>query len=188
MDPLALFRLLRQNFIFCRASGRHAVSEARGSCRTTEDLQAAEEVAAEQAPDEAAPAAEAPEEAPALAEEAADAAAEVAATEPAEPELEVFYTFTWGRQRPSNQGQRGNRREARGGGEGKPQGRKGGGKPRRDRDGGKPPRGKGGPRDRDQQKGAKTYSSRPPRQEKKIDPDNPFAAALMGLRDDKSDS
>ena len=148
----------------------------------------AEEVAAEQAPDEAAPAAEAPEEAPALAEEAADAAAEVAATEPAEPELEVFYTFTWGRQRPSNQGQRGNRREARGGGEGKPQGRKGGGKPRRDRDGGKPPRGKGGPRDRDQQKGAKTYSSRPPRQEKKIDPDNPFAAALMGLRDDKSDS
>ena len=71
----------------------------------------------------------------------------------------------------------------------RPQGRKGGGKPRREGGGagsGGKPRGKGGPRD--QQKGAKTYSSRPPRQEKKIDPDNPFAAALMGLRDDKSDS
>ena len=31
--------------------------------------------------------------------------------------------------------------------------------------------------------GAKTYQARPPKKEKKIDPDNPFAAALMGLKD-----
>ncbi len=31
--------------------------------------------------------------------------------------------------------------------------------------------------------GPKTYVARPPRSEKPIDPDNPFAAALMGLRD-----
>jgi ATP-dependent RNA helicase SUPV3L1/SUV3 len=37
----------------------------------------------------------------------------------------------------------------------------------------------GGPR---QDKGAKTYSSRPAKKEKQIDPDNPFAAALMGLK------
>ena len=141
----------------------------------------------------------APEGEPMLAEEAADAAAETAAlSEPAEAETEVFFTFTWGRQRPSNQGHRG-RRDARGGGgegqgqgQGRPQGKKGGGgKPRGDRGdrdgrGGKPQGKKGGGRDRDQQKGAKTYTARPPRHEKKIDPDNPFAAALMGLRDDKS--
>ena len=65
-----------------------------------------------------------------------------------------------------------------------------------DRDGGKP-QGKGrrgdrgdkgrgpkgakgkGPR---QDKGAKTYQSRPEKKDR-IDPDNPFAAALMGLKD-----
>ena len=77
------------------------------------------------------------------------------------PEIEVFYTFTWvGR--------------ARGGG--RPQGeRKGkpGGKPR-----GKP---KGKPR-RDQ--GPKTFSAKPEKKDK-IDPNNPFAAALMGLKDQK---
>ena len=31
-------------------------------------------------------------------------------------------------------------------------------------------------------KGGKTYSARPPKKEKQIDPDNPFAAALMGLK------
>jgi len=91
------------------------------------------------------------------------------------PEIEVFYTFTWGgRARQQGAGNRGQRRgqDARGGagGKGKPRGAKGGpGKP-----GGK----KGG---RPQQ-GGKTYSARPPKKEKQIDPDNPFAAALMGLK------
>ncbi|WP_425044077.1 helicase-related protein [Primorskyibacter sp. S87] len=85
-------------------------------------------------------------------------------------EMEVFFTFTWGRNR--NQGQRGRGRRDQGRNQsdrpqgksrprGKPQGRKGGGN----------------------QQGAKTFSSKPPRKEKKIDPDNPFAAALMGLKD-----
>ncbi len=70
------------------------------------------------------------------------------------PEQEVFYTFTWAR---------------------KPRGERPLGKPR-----GKPkgkPRSKG-PRDNT----PKTYQSRPAKKDK-IDPDNPFAAALMGLKD-----
>lgn len=98
-----------------------------------------------------------------------------------EPELEVFYTFTWGGNRGGRQGgqrQQGRRApggEGKPGGKGKPRGAKGG-----ERDGGrgKPGR-KGGPR---QDKGAKTYSARPAKKEKQIDPDNPFAAALMGLK------
>ncbi len=92
------------------------------------------------------------------------------------PEIEVFYTFTWGgraRQQGGNRGQRRGQdaRGGAGGGKGKPRGAKGGqGKP-----GGK----KGS---RPQQQGGKTYSARPPKKEKQIDPDNPFAAALMGLK------
>ncbi|WP_121631582.1 helicase-related protein [Tropicibacter alexandrii] len=96
------------------------------------------------------------------------------------PEMEVFYTFTWGGNRGGNQQ------------------RRGGGKPRRDAKpgeargdrGDKPrgkgkPKGKGGPKgDRDRNdRGPKTFSSRPPKKEKPIDPDNPFAAALMGFKD-----
>jgi ATP-dependent RNA helicase SUPV3L1/SUV3 len=100
----------------------------------------------------------------------------------AEPETEVFFTFTWGRARTA--GQHRNRRPAKQGdaagatkggprgaqksrpkSQGKPQGRKGGSKP--------------------QDKGAQTFTARPPKKDKPIDPDNPFAAALMGLRDDK---
>ncbi len=129
---------------------------------------------------EAAPAAdtEAPAtEAPADAADAPAKAVETPAEEPAaaeaeaaaEPEVEVFYTFTWGgrkeRQNSRNRGQQGSRRE----GQGKPRGQ---GKP-----GGKP-RGKGKPRN----EGAKQFSARPPKKEKAIDPDNPFAAALMGLK------
>ncbi|MBI6629844.1 helicase-related protein [Pontibaca salina] len=77
------------------------------------------------------------------------------------PEEEVFYTFTWSRPRHS----------------GKPQGKK----PPRPR--GKPQARKAGG-DKGAQRG-KSASARPPRQEKKIDPDNPFAAALMGLKDSK---
>ncbi|WP_439104193.1 helicase-related protein [Celeribacter marinus] len=110
--------------------------------------------------------------------EAADAAV-------VEAEMEVFYTFTWGgnrggnrRQGSQNQGQaQGARPQAKQGG--KPAGKGG---PRRD--------GKGGPRrDGGKGKGGDTkpqnFSARPPRKEKPIDPDNPFAAALMGLKDKK---
>ena len=104
--------------------------------------------------------------------EAADASVEA-------PEVEVFYTFTWGgrARQGGNRGQRrGQGQDARGnagGGKGKPRGAKGGA------GGGKPGGKKGG---RPQQQGGKTYSARPPKKEKKIDPDNPFAAALMGLK------
>ncbi len=75
-------------------------------------------------------------------------------TAEAEPEVEVFYTFTWApRKRPSNQGQ------------GKPRG-----KPK-----GKP-RGKGKPDNK------QNFSARAPKKDKPIDPDNPFAA-LMALKD-----
>ncbi|MFD0908294.1 helicase-related protein [Ruegeria arenilitoris] len=106
-------------------------------------------------------------EAPAEATESTEAETEVTAADPAsdEPEVEVFYTFTWGRQ--VNRGPRGDQRQGRG---------KPGGKPRDGR--GKPQGKKGG-----KPQGAKTFSSRPPKKEKAIDPDNPFAAALMGLKD-----
>ncbi|MGR1581612.1 helicase-related protein [Thalassobius sp. S69A] len=106
-------------------------------------------------------AAETPVE-PAAETPAAPAADTPATEEPAAPEIEVFYTFTWG----------GNRRQG-----GKPRGdrpARGGAKP------GDKPRGKKGGKPRGQ--GAKTYQSRPPKKEKAIDPDNPFAAALMGLK------
>ena len=85
-------------------------------------------------------------------------------------EMETYYVFTWAR--PARGGNTGNRRNGdKPQSRGKPQGkgRKGGG-PRRDNAGG----GK-----------AQNFSARPPKQEKKIDPDNPFAAALMGLKDEK---
>ncbi|MCG7624571.1 helicase-related protein [Epibacterium sp. Ofav1-8] len=106
---------------------------------------------------------------------AADAAVE-------EPEIEVFYTFTWGRTPRQGGNQRGQRRgegrgpKAEGAGRGKP---RAGGKPQ-----GKPGGKKGGRPDRGGDKGGKTYSARPPKKEKQIDPDNPFAAALMGLKQD----
>ncbi|WP_417712843.1 helicase-related protein [Pseudophaeobacter arcticus] len=118
-------------------------------------------------------------------------------------EMEVFYTFAWGgraRQGGGNRGQRRGQGGAQGGAPtqnaeaaagqdgqdrrgGKPrgQGRAGersGGKPG-GRSAGKPGGKKGG---RPQQQGSKTYSARPPKKEKQIDPDNPFAAALMGLK------
>ena len=46
------------------------------------------------------------------------------------------------------------------------------------------PRGKGKPQGKGGQK-PQNFSARPPKKEKAIDPDNPFAAALMGLKDGK---
>ncbi|MFS4582422.1 helicase-related protein [Phaeobacter sp. C3_T13_0] len=104
-----------------------------------------------------------------------------------EPETEIFYTFTWGRARKAG----GNRNAGRRGQDAGVDGERAGGKR-----GGDAPRGKGKPRGgnkpgRDgrpakkggrQDQGSKTYSARPPKKEKQIDPDNPFAAALMGLK------
>ncbi|WP_416882277.1 helicase-related protein [Marivita sp.] len=89
------------------------------------------------------------------------------------PETEVFYTFTWRGNRPDRQP----RRDA---GAGKSRRDAGATKPQGDR-----PRGKGKPKGKGQpprDAGAKTFQARPPKKEKPIDPDNPFAAALMGLR------
>jgi len=84
------------------------------------------------------------------------------------PEMEVFYTFAWApRRRPNPQGQR----------------------PGGDRKQGGKPRGKGKPGAKPQARAPrgdkpKSYSAQPKRHEKKIDPDNPFAQALMGLKSD----
>ncbi|MGY9046706.1 hypothetical protein P775_18095 [Puniceibacterium antarcticum] len=126
-------------------------------------------------------------------------------------ELEVFYSFTWGGNRanrergPRREGGQGNRgrrsdttqaggegAQARGGEGGqrrRPEGGQGRGgegaageRPRgkgRGKPGGKP----GGNRPEREDKGAKSFEARPPRREKAIDPDNPFAAALMGFKD-----
>ncbi|MDX2483677.1 MAG: helicase-related protein [Pseudodonghicola sp.] len=115
------------------------------------------------------------------AEAAVETAVEAARDDSAEaagaPELEVFYTFTWA-PRSSNRG----RPQGRGKPQGKPQGKAGaagGGRPRGKKPQGDKPQGERKPQ------GAKSFSARPPRAEKPIDPDNPFAAALMGLKTDK---
>lgn len=88
--------------------------------------------------------------------EAADAAVEPV-------EMETFYTFTWARP-PRRQPSGGDRPK----GKGKPN-----------------PRGKKGQRDEGKGNKSQNFSARPSKPEKKIDPDNPFAAALMGLKNDK---
>ncbi len=109
------------------------------------------------------------------------------------PELESFYTFTWGarpaarRERPQGQGRRSAEAPAadrakgdRPRGDGKPRGDKGKAKGK----GGDRGEGKGDRGDRYKpQPGSKpAVAEARPRQEKKIDPDNPFAAALMGFK------
>jgi ATP-dependent RNA helicase SUPV3L1/SUV3 len=107
-------------------------------------------------------------------------------------ESEVFYTFTWAPRRPAGAG-RGPRRgdgaksgeETRKPRDANAKPREEGGKPRFDRSdkprgkGGKPPRGKGDKSARDD--GAKTFTARPEKRDR-IDPDNPFAQALSGLK------
>jgi ATP-dependent RNA helicase SUPV3L1/SUV3 len=119
--------------------------------------------------------------------------------EPATPEMEAFYTFTWApkpRQRPerglrperkegdASRAPRGDRPQGdrpqgdRPKGD-RPQGdRPQGDRPRGDRPKGDRPKGdyKGGKPQRDDRQ--KSYEARPPRAEKPIDPDNPFAALL----------
>ncbi|WBU52497.1 helicase-related protein [Paracoccus sp. SCSIO 75233] len=113
--------------------------------------------------------------------EANPEAAEAEATEEAAPEMEVFYTFRWAPKPRSPRGAQGGprRQGARADGDqrsGKPKGdRPKGGKPK----GGKPGRGKNDRGDK-----AKNFSARPPKADKPIDPDNPFAV-LAALKDKK---
>ena len=120
---------------------------------------------AEEAKAEADVPVEAAAEAPAPEANAEAPASETPAeTEAESPDMEVFYSFTWGGNRGGNA--RAPRQEVdKPRGKGKPQG-----KPR-----GKP---QGGAKGKPQ--GAQSFQARPPK-EKAIDPDNPFAAALMGL-------
>ncbi|MDX1820487.1 MAG: helicase-related protein [Paracoccaceae bacterium] len=209
------------------ASAEAATAATPAEATPAEATPAAEDGAP--APTEAAPATEAEaatdarteESAPAPTEVPADATAEATAEAstqaPAEtPETEVFFTFTWGRKPPSQQGRPGRGRGApqgqgaqaqgaqanatpqaegearpdRGPRDGKPRGKgkpQGGGERNKDRGGDRGnDRNKGRDRNREgerPQQGAKTYEARPPRAKDRIDPDNPFAAALMGLRD-----
>ncbi len=133
----------------------------------------------------ATPSEEAPAEVPTEAEAPAEATAEAETDEKPEvtseadtstdaqidaPEMEVFYSFTWGgNARANTQNRRGGSDRPQG--KGKPKGRKGG------------PRDKGDRGDRGGK--SQNFSAKPPRKEKQIDPDNPFAAALMGLKDGK---
>ncbi len=102
-------------------------------------------------------------EAPQVEEPTPDAAP--ASDAPAEdaPEMEVFYTFAWGA-RANTQGKRAPSKR----GNDAPKGK---GKPR----------GKGGPKGGGNK--PQSFQAKPKR-EKAIDPDNPFAAALAGLKKD----
>ncbi len=81
-----------------------------------------------------------------------------------EVELETFYTFVWAPRRRSGPPPQGNRPQGKGQG---PRGK------------GKPAKGKGAPRGKREDAGE--LKARPPKKDKPIDPDNPFAA-LMALK------
>ncbi|MEX5727086.1 ATP-dependent RNA helicase SUPV3L1/SUV3 [Rhodovulum iodosum] len=129
---------------------------------TPEDTEAPQTAAADApaAPQESAPDTSAPE---ASDDEASgDEAPPEPEPEP-EPEIEVFFTFSWAPRRKGGRPPRRDKPEGKGRGpKGKP-GAKGKRPPREDK--------------------PKSFEARPPRKEKPIDPDNPFAAALMGLKD-----
>ncbi|MBF9034733.1 disulfide oxidoreductase [Rhodobacterales bacterium HKCCE2091] len=104
---------------------------------------------------------------------------EMAAGAPAEAaaETEVFYTFTWApKRRPRDQGRDGGRGNRQGEGGGKQGGNRAKGK------GGGPRGQKGGPKGKPRDETPRQYSARPEKKDR-IDPDNPFARALAGLRD-----
>jgi ATP-dependent RNA helicase SUPV3L1/SUV3 len=123
-------------------------------------------------------------------------APEEPAAEDAPQEMEVFYTFTWAPKPRFQRPERGNRPQGEGRGDrpkreagDRPQGerpkREGGDRPQGDRpqgerrEGGKPKHGgkghSGGGKPERRNEGAKSFEARPPRAEKPIDPDNPFA-------------
>ncbi|MCF6233294.1 MAG: disulfide oxidoreductase [Rhodobacteraceae bacterium] len=151
--------------------------------------EASPETPPDSAPEQATPAptqpdtpekgASAPAEAPATAAEegaqATDEAPPVSVPD-VTPDMEVFYTFTWGHRLAQNRdsGPKDRSQGKAGGKQGGKPGGKSGNKPANRR--GQKPGGKPKP-------GAKPFSARPSKYEKPIDPDNPFAAALMGLKD-----
>ncbi|KGK80990.1 hypothetical protein PM03_03455 [Thalassobacter stenotrophicus] len=119
----------------------------------------AEEIAAEVAAKSEAAVDAAPVEDVAPAEGVTEEApAEAVATAPEGPEMESFYTFSWEPKRRPQQGKGRRDDAAPRKGKGKPQG-----KFKRD-------------------DGPRTHSAKPKRKEKPVDPDNPFAAALAGLK------
>ena len=138
--------------------GYAAVKGERAKVKATPEAAQTSEAPAEGAETEVAPAVETAEAEPAPAE--TEASTSEAPAEDA-PEMEVFYTFTWGRKpKPQGNRPRGDAQRAKG----KPKGK--GGKPNREK---KP-------------QGGKSFQARPEKKDR-IDPDNPFAAALMGLKD-----
>jgi len=154
-----------------------AVAEAPAdAARAAEAVpQTAEAEAAADVPDAGeAPLAATPEPDPEVPADVADTPEEEIAPgdapEVAAPEMEVFYTFTWAPRPP-----RGAR--AQQGKPGKAPGKQG--KPGRTRE---KPRGKDGPKDKPREDRARSSGAKPEKKDR-IDPDNPFAAALMGLRD-----
>ena len=84
--------------------------------------------------------------------------------EAAPVEMEVYYTFAWGAKRVDRSA------------DGPRKGQKPRGKPKQDRGA----KGKGGKSGGTSGK-AERFDARPPKRDKPIDPDNPFAAALMGF-------
>ena len=185
---LEQFAALMQGLGYAAEKGERAKVKAAAPAPATDakaaPADAAPDAGAPEAPTEPAADAVPADAAPAepVAQAGAEPTAEPTADAPAEPsapadaadpaEMEVFYTFTWGGRANTN---RGPRREG-----GKPQGKQGG-KPRA-KQGGRP-QGKGG-KGQDRNK-PQSFQARPPKREKPIDPDNPFAAALMGLKDKK---
>ncbi|MCH2163393.1 MAG: disulfide oxidoreductase [Marinovum sp.] len=150
--------------------------EATGAAPDTE-APAPEEVVADASPE---PVDGAIEEA-----DTTDAAArpqEAATNAETKPELEVFYTFRWGRprgQRNERRGAPGQEASRAGGNKGRGKGAQGQNEGRGGKGQGK--RGKGGKPQRGDTKGPRQYEAKPKKSDK-IDPDNPFAAlaALKG--------
>jgi len=104
-----------------------------------------------------------------------------ASVPPVEPE--VYYTFTWAPRARRSGPPAGAGARADGAGRVKPQDARG--KPQEGR--GKP-RGKGKPKGGDRpakSTDTQSFSAKPTPKKDRIDPDNPFAAALMGLKTDK---
>lgn len=157
-DMLSITGLTLEQFAaLMQGLGYKAERGERPKVKPEAETKPAESAEAETTPDTPAPdAAEAP---------AAEAEPQVEATPdtPAEPEVEVFYTFTW---------------------VGRPRGRQRDDRPQGKRPQGDKPRGKGKPKGKrpPQDNKAKTYSARPDKKKDRIDPDNPFAAALAGLK------
>ncbi len=89
--------------------------------------------------------------------------AQLKSAEVAEPELEVFYTFTWGHAAKKQSPPRHHKPKHRAGDEKQARKSKGKKKPLRDK------------------KGPQTFAAKS-KKTQKIDPDNPFAAALMGFK------